>query len=144
MIQTALACLAVYAAGAFMAPAAGWEGVRFAFSADAPPVARSLLISLVEAFVGFGTMALAVGLSLWTPRADSYTLIAAAAVGLGFGIARSLRSARHAAILEAAARKSGTADAEALETRLIGIVRSAALVRALAATTVPLVAALWI
>ena len=87
-------------------------------------------------------MALGVGLSLWTSRPDTYTLVAASAVGLGFGIARSLRSGRNAAVLEAAARQSGADDAEALRVRLGRIVRSAVLVRMLAAATVPLVAAL--
>ncbi|MEM6328502.1 MAG: hypothetical protein AAF791_15410 [Bacteroidota bacterium] len=144
MIATAFACLVVYAAGALAAPAAGWEGIRFAFSAPAPPVARSLLISAIEALVGFGTMGVAVALSVWTLRADTYTLVAAGAVGIGFGIARSLRSAKNAATLEAAARNATTEDTEALQVRLGGIVRSAVIVRALAATTVPLATALWL
>lgn len=142
MIQTALACLAVYGAGSLAAPAAGWEGIRFAYSVPVSPVGRTLVIALVETLVGFGTMALGVALSLWTGRADAYTLIAAAAVGLGFGIARSLRSARNAAVLESAARQSGMEEADELRSRLTGIVRSAVMVRGLAAATVPILAAL--
>ncbi|MEM1056709.1 MAG: hypothetical protein AAGI52_14400 [Bacteroidota bacterium] len=142
MIVTVLACLAVYGAASLAAPAAGWEGIRLAYSVPAPPVARTLLIAAVEIVVGFGTAALAVGLSLWTPPNDLNTLLAAAAVGIGFGIARSLRSARNAAVMEAAARQSGAEDAEALKDRLGGIVRFAVIVRSLAAMLVPIVTAL--
>ena len=140
MIGTVLACLVAYAAGAFAAPAAGWEGIRLAYSGGAGPLARTLLIAAVEAFVGFGTAALGVGLAVWTPRADTLTLVAASAVGLGLGAARSLKTARSAALAGAAAREAGAPEAEVGAT-LRGVVRYAVLIRALAALTVPLAAA---
>ncbi len=145
MIGTILASLVCYAAGAFAAPAAGWEGLRFAYAGDAPPVARTLLVAAVEAFVGFGTAALGVGLALLTPAPDSATLVAASAVGLGFGIARTLRSARNSVAIEDAAAEAapGRDDApEAIAARLGRLSRFATTVRALAAMTVPIAAAL--
>ena len=155
MIGTIFASLVAYAAGSFAAPAAGWEGVRFAFSREASPVARTFLIAAVESFVGFGTASLGVLLSVATATDDTATLVAASAVGLGFGVARSLRSARNAAVLEAAARYSapgvgapgvGTPGeeeaAEAIGERLRGIIRYAVVVRALSAALVPIVALL--
>ncbi|MEL6616863.1 MAG: hypothetical protein AAFQ43_14055, partial [Bacteroidota bacterium] len=144
MIATVLACLVVYAAGSFAAPAAGWEGVRFAYAGTAPPLARSLLIAAVESLVGFGTAALGVALATVTPASDDATLIAASAVGLGFGIARSLRSARAATLAQDAAAKAGDPDkaSEVADTlrRLIG---NAVHVRALSAAAVPLAAAAY-
>ena len=152
VVPTVLASLVVYAAGSFAAPAAGWEGVRFAYDRGAPPPMRTLLVAAVEAFVGFGTAALGVWLSTLTARADSATLVAAAAVGLGFGIARSLASARRAGLAEEAAREAAHLDAnarrdvdlpaaaEAIGSRLQRIIRFAVTVRALAAVTVPLAA----
>ena len=145
MIGTIFASLVAYAAGAFAAPAAGWEGVRFAFSRDASPVARTFLIAAVESFVGFGTASLGVLLSVATATDDTATLVAASAVGLGFGVARSLRSARNAAVLEAASRYAGAgeeAEADALGERLRGLIRYAVIVRGLSAALVPIVALL--
>ena len=145
MIGTILASLVAYAAGAFAAPAAGWEGVRLAYSRNASPVARTFLIASVEAFVGFGTASLGALLSVATASEDTATLIAAAAVGLGFGIARSLRSARNAAVLEAAARYASPGDAEAAGTlgeRVRSIIRYAVTVLGLAAAALPIVAML--
>ena len=151
VVPTVLASLAVYAAGSFAAPAAGWEGVRFAYDRPAPHWARTLLVAAVEAFVGFGTAALGVWLSTLTARADSATLVAAAAVGLGFGIARSLGSAQRAGLAEEAAREAARRaanarrdvdlPAEAIGARLRRIIAFAVTVRALAAVSVPLAAA---
>ena len=143
MIETVLACLVAYAAGSFAAPAAGWEGVRFAYAGPASPVARTLLIAAVESFVGFGTAALGIGLSTLTPRDDVMTLLAAAAVGLGFGIARSMRSARKATTAQEAAREAapGRPDAaQAIGDALRRLILFAVIIRGLAAVTVPLAA----
>ncbi|OZC02607.1 hypothetical protein [Rubricoccus marinus] len=145
MIGTIFAALVCYASGAFAAPAAGWEGLRFAYAGDAPPVARTLVIAAVECFVGFGTAALGVGLAILTPAPDTPTLVAASAVGLGFGIARTLRSARNSVAIEAAAEEAAPdrPDApEAIGARLRRLALFSATVRGLAAVTVPLVAAL--
>lgn len=142
MIATIFACLMVYAAGSFAAPAAGWEGVRFAYSGTAPPVARTLMIAAVESLVGFGTAAMGVALATVTPEADDATLIAAAAVGLGFGIARSLRSARAATVAQDAAAQAGDPEkASGVGIALRRVIGYAVLVRALSAAAVPLAAA---
>ena len=139
MIATVFACLVAYAAGSFAAPAAGWEGVRLAYSANRSPLARTILITAVEAFVGAGTAGLGIALSTLTPNPDEATLLAASAVGLGFGVARSIRSARIATTSQEAAATLGAPEAaEPIRSVLTRIIRFAVLVRILAAAMAPL------
>ena len=122
------ACLVAYAAGTYGAASAASEVLRWAVERSPSHTALSLLVAATEALVGFGTTALGVALALWTPQDDLRALVAAAAVGVGFGIVRSLRSVR-------AVEASDVDDAAVAYVRRM--VRYGALVRAIAAAFIP-------
>lgn len=92
MIPTILVSLVAYAAGTYGAPAAASEVLRASVRRSPGHLALTMLVASAEALLGFGTTALAFALSTWTARPDTGVLVAAAAVGIGFGIVRSIRS----------------------------------------------------
>ena len=139
-MSAALAVVA-FLAGAFAAPAAGWDVTNRLLGLP-PGLSRQVLIALAEATVGVGTGLLALVLAAWLAPDHAAGIVAAATAGVGVGVRRQVLAMRRTRE-RAAGRPDEVRVIDALRTvvlygaasRLVGVV--AVLVAILVATYGP-------
>jgi hypothetical protein len=91
-VSAALAVVA-FLAGAFAAPAAGWDVTNRLLGLP-PGLGRQILVALAEATVGVGTGLLALVLAAWLAPDHAAGVVAAATAGIGVGVRRQVMAMR--------------------------------------------------